>query len=127
MMKEEKPHRRLDRLLHEPNRMAIMSSLCGARRGLSFNELKEACVLTDGNLSRHLKKLEEASMIQLQKTFVGVKPRTTVILTSIGESNFMEYLKNLEKLLKNAAEAMENNPSKGRVSSPFPTALKSAI
>ncbi|MEI7880440.1 MAG: transcriptional regulator, partial [bacterium] len=68
----------LERLFHEPNRMAILSALCAASEPLSFTELKSLSGLTDGNLSRHLKALEEAAVIHISKTFVGVKPRTTV-------------------------------------------------
>ena len=68
----------LEKLFHEPNRLAIVSALCGADNdGLSFKSLKEDCSLTDGNLSRHLKTLEEAGAVRIEKSFVGSRPRTS--------------------------------------------------
>ena len=110
------PYHALDRVLHEPNRTAIMSALCGASDGLSFTDLRKACELTDGNLSRHLKTLEEASMIRICKTFIGVKPRTTVYLTDTGRSRFIDYLGTLEEVLKKATEVIrleDNEVPKG--------------
>lgn len=104
--KVENPYGALSRIFHEPNRLAIVSALCSAANGLSFRDLKEECVLTDGNLSRHLKALEEAEMVLLEKRFVGAKPRTTVILTEHGREQFIAYLKALEEVLKKAAEAV---------------------
>jgi DNA-binding MarR family transcriptional regulator len=83
-----------------------MSTLCGRANGLCFNELKDECDLTDGNLSRHLKTLEEAAMVRIEKSFVGVKPRTTVVVTNTGRSNFLDYLTALEEVLKMAAGAI---------------------
>lgn len=96
----------LERIFHEPSRMAIMSALCAADGGLTFNELKEACGLTDGNLSRHLKALDEAGAVRIEKAFVGVKPRTTVRLTSVGLDRFREYLDALEDVLEKARQAL---------------------
>lgn len=100
------PYSALERLFHEPSRLAIMSSLGGGVDGLTFNELKEQCSLTDGNLSRHLKTLEEAGAVRLRKKFVGTRPQTRVFLTPTGREGFMEYLKALEEVLRNAASAM---------------------
>ena len=106
----------LERLFHEPSRLAIMSSLGGAVEGLSFNELKQQCALTDGNLSRHLKTLEDAGAIRVKKRFVGSKPRTTVYLTAAGRAGFMAYLQALEEVLNNAAAAMGTEDKRGAVS-----------
>lgn len=93
----------LERIFHEPARLAIMSSLCAAdRAGRSFGELREECRLTDGNLNRHLKVLEEAGAVRIEKTFVGVKPRTTVFLSAKGLDRFRQYLDALEDMLKTA-------------------------
>ena len=100
------PYSALERLFHEPSRLAIMSSLGGGVDGLTFNELKEQCNLTDGNLSRHLKTLEEAGAVRLRRKFVGTRPQTRVFLTQAGRAGFMEYLKALEEVLRNAASAM---------------------
>ena len=96
----------LERIFHEPNRMAILSALCAANTPLSFTELKSMSGLTDGNLSRHLKALEDASVIRISKTFVGVKPRTTVALTDKGLKRFEEYLSALSDVLKKAKQAI---------------------
>lgn len=101
---EELPQ--LERLFHEPNRMAILSTLCAATGPMSFNDLKSASGLTDGNLSRHLKALQEAGIVRVKKTFVGVKPRTTVALTEKGLKRFDEYLVALSEVLKRAQQAM---------------------
>jgi len=104
----------LERIFHEPNRMAILSALCAAGDPLSFTEMKSLSGLTDGNLSRHLKALEEANVIRISKTFVGVKPRTTVVLTDKGLKRFDEYLSALSDVLRKAKKAMGTD----RVKSP---------
>lgn len=106
------PFEALQRTFHEPKRLAIVSALCSAPPdGLTFNELKAACDLTDGNLSRHLKTLEEDLVVRVTKTFVGVKPRTTVFLTDAGRARFMEYLQALEAVLRQAAKSLEETPA----------------
>ena len=100
------PYDGLERVFHEPNRLAIMSALGGAAEGLSFGELKARCNLTDGNLSRHLKTLEEAEAVRIEKRFVGARPRTTVFMTRAGRQAFLEYLQALEEVLLTAAESL---------------------
>lgn len=104
--KHDNPYTALKQIFHEPSRLAIISALCGAVDGLTFNELKEHCELTDGNLSRHLKALEEASAVRIEKSFVGAKPRTTVFLTDQGRESFLEYLQALEGVLRKAAQSV---------------------
>jgi DNA-binding transcriptional ArsR family regulator len=101
-----RPIEALEKIFHEPNRLAIMSALCAADRGLSFGELKEECDLTDGNLSRHLKVLQEAKAITVKKTFVGDKPRTTIYLSKQGLERFGEYLAALREVLEQAVRVM---------------------
>jgi DNA-binding transcriptional ArsR family regulator len=97
----------LERIFHEPNRLAIMSALCGAaRQGLTFGALKDTCRLTDGNLNRHLKVLEQAEAVRIEKAFVDNKPRTTVYLSGTGLKRFNEYLAALAAVLKQAQQAM---------------------
>jgi DNA-binding transcriptional ArsR family regulator len=98
----------LERIFHEPNRLAIMSAVCAAdpADGVSFSELKTACALTDGNLNRHLKALKEAGAVRIEKRFVASKPRTTVHLTALGLRRFQEYLDALADVLHNAREAL---------------------
>jgi len=107
-MKEntDNPYEALEKIFHEPNRLAIMSSLCASEGGLSFNELKTECALTDGNLNRHLKALEEAGAVRIEKAFVDTKPRTTVFLSKKGLDSFSAYLEALSEVLKKAKSAI---------------------
>jgi DNA-binding transcriptional ArsR family regulator len=102
----DNPYEALEKIFHEPNRLAIMSALCAADDGLSFNQLKSDCGLTDGNLNRHLKALEEARAIRIEKAFVDAKPRTTVFLSKKGLESFSAYLEALSEVLKKAKRAM---------------------
>ena len=122
-MKKTKPitAEALEKLFHEPNRLSIMSALCGAPRGLAFTDLKEACTLTDGNLNRHLKVLSESKAVVIKKAFVDDKPRTTVTLSKSGLSRFSEYLAALEQVLVDARAAM---PAARRKSSALPRGQK---
>ncbi len=99
----------LKRLFHEPSRLAMISSLCRDRDGLTFNELKTECKLSFGNLSSHLKILKEAGVIDVKKEFINNKPRTTVLLTDQGRNQFIQYIQVLEKVLKNAAQAVSSD------------------
>ena len=106
-MSPENVYEALQKIFHEPNRLAIMSALCAASDGLTFNQLKEQCNLTDGNLNRHLKVLEEAAAIRIQKEFVEAKPRTTIFISEKGLDRFNEYLNALAEVLKQAGKAIE--------------------
>ncbi len=117
--KPDNPYGGLKRIFHEPSRLAIMSALSAAINGLSFSELKSECNLTDGNLNRHLKVLEEAGAITIQKTKVGRKFRTMVFLTNSGREQFIEYLKVLEEVLLKAAEALTGEEEAAPFSLPF--------
>jgi len=105
--KTENPFSGLERVFHEPVRTAIMTSLLGSPDGLSFHQLRDFCDTTDGNLSRHLKSLEDAGAVHIRKTFVGNRPRTTIVMSRHGRARFMEYLEALEAVLKQAAERIE--------------------
>jgi len=107
--KSETPYDSLERIFHEPNRMAIMSALCTAEKGLRFSDIKKTCNLTDGNLNRHLKVLSEAKAITIKKKFVDDKPCTTVSLSEIGLQRFNEYLHALEQVLQRAKEAVSED------------------
>jgi len=111
----------LEKIFHEPNRLAIMSALCAEDKGLSFNELKSACSLTDGNLNRHLKVLEDAGVVRIEKKFVDAKPRTTVVITGKGLDRFNEYLSALAEVLKKAKKAM---PEEKKEASPMGKLVK---
>jgi len=106
MPKRDNPYAALNKLFHEPNRLAIVSALCNAEDGMTFHDLKEECGLTDGNLSRHLKSLQEARIIRIKKSFVKMKPQTAIFLTDRGRDRFVDYLAALEEVLLKAAESV---------------------
>jgi DNA-binding transcriptional ArsR family regulator len=101
----------LDRVLHEKARLGLLTSLVAHPKGLAFGDLKKLCGLTDGNLSRHLKVLNEANIVKIEKTFVKNRPHTTCRLTKEGRQRFLDYLAVLEQVVKNATELMETNSS----------------
>jgi len=92
---------RLDRTLHEPVRLAV-ASLLASRAEASFTELREMLDVTDGNLSVHLKALQEAGYGSVEKAFVERKPRTTVRLSRKGREALEKYLDALEAIVKAA-------------------------
>ncbi len=91
--------RQLDRLIHDRIRLGIMSALAGSD-SLSFGELKELLQTTDGNLSVHARKLEEAQYIACAKSFEGRVPRTRYRLTPPGRRAFESYLNHMEALIR---------------------------
>lgn len=113
----ENPYDALEKIFHEPNRLSIMSAVCAAEDGLAFTDLKLACGLTDGNLNRHLKALEETGVVKIRKAFVDNKPRTTVHITRTGLDRFNEYLAALTEVLEKARNAM---PAEERARFPLP-------
>lgn len=104
---KENPFDSLERIFHEPHRLAIMTSLCAVGKGISFTDLKQGCGLTDGNLNRHLKIMEEAQMVSISKSFIGRRPRTMIFATDHGRERFMEYLRALEEVLHKAVETFQ--------------------
>jgi DNA-binding MarR family transcriptional regulator len=97
----------LDRVIHERARLSVLTSLVSHPRGLTFVDLKELCALTDGNLSRHLRVLEEAKLVEIVKGHDGNRPQTVCRLTSSGRKRFLEYLTTLEQVVRDAAAAVE--------------------
>jgi DNA-binding MarR family transcriptional regulator len=97
----------LDRVLHEKARLGILASLATRPGGLVFGELKDLCSLTDGNLSRHLQVLEEAGVVEIWKGFQNRRPQTLCRLTPEGRRRFLEYVAELERVIRDAAEARE--------------------
>ncbi len=106
MNKEENPFQALEKIFHEPSRLAIMSALCTASDGATFGELKATCNLTDGNLNRHLKVLRESKAVRMKKAFVDDKPRTTLYITARGLDRFNDYLEALADVMKQARKAL---------------------
>ncbi len=88
----------LDRVIHERMRLGIVSALAGAD-ALSFNELKRLLRTTDGNLSVHARRLEEAGYIACAKFFEGRVPKTEYRLTPEGRRAFARYLDHMEALI----------------------------
>jgi DNA-binding MarR family transcriptional regulator len=91
----------LDRVIHEKGRMAIMSMLA-ASPGLSFTELRDTLQLTDGNLTAHVRTLQEAGYVAITKTFEGSRSLTTFALTAKGTRAFTQYVDLLEEFLRQA-------------------------
>lgn len=92
----------LDRVLHEKARLGILASLAANANGLLFNDLKQLCALTDGNLSRHLGVLSDAGLVEVWKGQSGSRPRTLYRLTMTGQTRFSEYLQVLERIVADA-------------------------
>lgn len=95
------PAAALDRLIHERVRLAIVSALA-ARESLTFNDLKALLKTTDGNLSVHARKLEEAEYIACDKSFEGRVPKTEFRLTALGRRALERYLDHMEALIRAA-------------------------
>ena len=89
----------LDRLLHEQMRLAIVSALA-VNESLTFTSLKKLLETTDGNLSIHARKLEEAGYVACEKYFEGRVPKTEFRITAQGRKAFHQYLDHMEALIK---------------------------
>lgn len=95
----------LERVIHEKARLGILTSLATNTEGLLFSELKELCSLTDGNLSRHLKVLQDAGLVEVWKGSRNKRPQTLCRLTPDGSERFLEYLNVLEQVIDDAISA----------------------
>jgi DNA-binding transcriptional ArsR family regulator len=93
----------LDRLIHERTRLAIISALA-VNASLTFNELKQLLRVTDGNLSVHARKLEDAGYISCTKSFAGRMPKTEYRLASAGRKALEKYLDHMEALIRATRE-----------------------
>jgi DNA-binding transcriptional ArsR family regulator len=92
----------LDRVMHEKARLGILASLAAHAGGLLFNDLKELCSLTDGNLSRHLSVLTDAGLVEIWKGRPGPRQQTMYRLTADGRTRFNNYLTVLETVVSDA-------------------------
>ncbi len=88
----------IDKLIHEPSRLAIMAQLYVVQRA-DFLFLRPQTGLTTGNLSAHIRKLEEAGYVNVEKEFVNKKPHTILQLTDTGRTVFKEYLENMKQII----------------------------
>jgi DNA-binding MarR family transcriptional regulator len=93
------PFLQLDRVIHEKGRLAIMSMLAASPE-LSFTELREELGMTDGNLTTHIRTLQEAGYISVTKSFQNRRPLTTCALTAAGKKAFQNYINLLEQIIQ---------------------------
>ena len=101
--------------MHEKARLGILASLAGNTGGLLFNDLKQLCSLTDGNLSRHLGVLSEAGLVEIWKGTNGARPQTMYRLTPFGRHRFAEYISVLEKVVADAQSETQPDTSQQKV------------
>ena len=99
-------NRGLDRLIHEPARLQIISYLATAGKPVIFTELQDKLNLSAGNLSVQLKRLEKAGYVSIAKSFRDNRPLTTVSLTRSGMDALKDYLQELELMIDGLKDAM---------------------
>jgi DNA-binding MarR family transcriptional regulator len=93
------PFLQLDRLIHEKGRLAIMSMLAASPE-LTFTELRDALEMTDGNLTTHIKALQQEGYLSVTKSYQKNRPLTTCSLTVAGRKAFAEYINLLEQIVQ---------------------------
>ena len=89
----------LDRVIHEKGRLALMSMLAAAPE-LSFTEMRDTLKMTDGNLTTHIRTLQEAGYVSVTKSFRNNRPLTTCSLTAAGKKAFTNYINLLEQIIQ---------------------------
>jgi len=109
----------LDRVIHERARLSILTSLAVHPKGLRFNNLKQLCALTDGNLSRHMLVLQTARLVETSKGSERNRPQTYFRLTAEGRRRYLEYLSVLEQVVQDAA-AVKKRPARRPTGSVHP-------
>jgi len=93
------PFLQIDRVIHEKGRLAIMSMLA-ASPVLSFTEMRDALNMTDGNLTTHIRTLQETGYVSVTKSFQNNRPLTTCSLTAEGKKAFTSYIDLLEQIIR---------------------------
>lgn len=101
----------LDRVIHERARLSVLTSLITHGKGVTFNDLKQLCSLTDGNLSRHLRVLEKAGIVEIVKVQERTRPVTLCRITGTGRKRYLEYLGTLERVVRDAADGAKEEPA----------------
>jgi DNA-binding MarR family transcriptional regulator len=101
----------LDRVIHERARLSVLTSLITNPKGVTFGDLKQLCSLTDGNLSRHLRVLESAKMVEIVKGHDRNRPQTVCRITASGRRRYLEYLSTLEQVVMDAAKVAKDDPA----------------
>lgn len=104
----------LDRVFHERGRLAICSALIAHADGLSFTQLQEACELTDGNLNRHLHALAEMGIVEMRRITGKGRPQTIVRVTREGSERFLNYIDELENVVRDVQRARKRKASPAR-------------
>ena len=113
----------LDRVIHERARLSILTSLITNPKGLTFNDLKQLCSLTDGNLSRHLRVLENARLVGIVKGHEHNRPQTVSRITASGRKRYVEYLATLEQVVRDAAKVAKNEDLAGLMNKLAPSSV----
>ena len=93
------PFLQIDRVIHEKGRLAIMSMLAASSE-LSFTDLRDTLSMTDGNITTHIRTLQEAGYISVTKSFQNNRPLTTCSLTAAGRKAFTQYINFLERIVR---------------------------
>jgi DNA-binding MarR family transcriptional regulator len=93
------PFLQLDRVIHEKGRLTIMSMLAASPE-LSFTELRDGLGMTDGNLTTHIRTLQQSGYLSVTKSFQNNRPLTTCALTSAGRKAFTNYINLLEQIVR---------------------------
>ena len=93
------PFLQIDRVIHEKGRLAIMSMLAASPE-LSFTELRDTLGMTDGNITTHIRTLQEAGYLSVTKSFQNNRPLTTCALTAAGKRAFTQYIDLLELIVR---------------------------
>lgn len=105
----------LDRVIHERARLSVLTSLIANPKGLTFSDLKQLCALTDGNLSRHLRVLESAKLVEIAKGQECNRPLTACRITGLGRKRYAEYLSVLEQVVRDAARGNKEQAVPGLI------------
>lgn len=103
----------LDRVIHERARLSVLTSLITNPKGVTFGDLKQFCSLTDGNLSRHLRVLEEAEIVEITKGVDKNRPLTVCRITPSGRKRYLEYLETLEQVVRDASKGAKEADVRG--------------
>jgi DNA-binding MarR family transcriptional regulator len=113
----------LDRVIHERARLSVLTSLITNPKGVTFGDLKQLCSLTDGNLSRHLRVLERARMVEIVKGHDRNRPQTLCRITASGRRRYLEYLSTLEQVVMDAAKVAKDDRASSRVRGLMPSGI----
>jgi DNA-binding MarR family transcriptional regulator len=98
------PFLQLDRVIHEKGRLGIMSMLA-ATPELAFTELRDALGMTDGNLTTHIRTLQEAGYVAVAKSYQNNRPLTTCSMTAAGRKSFADYIGLLEQIVQQSKQS----------------------